>query len=215
MRVPIWTATQRQWREQAQHRELQTVASPRSLTEAIDVASRLIRQIKIDQPDTNWAAKFVRLNFHDCVGGCDGCVDLQNPSNFGLHIPIDALEPITQIVSQFLTVGDVWALAGVIAANDNQLGTTESFTFDFVGRPMCAGNAVRAGPHREMPKAHFTAQQLVAFFQTNFDFTAQETVAIMGSHSLYVSLRNAPTCTVWFQLQQLFTYTSSRALCSD
>lgn len=29
--------------------------------------------------DVNLAAKFVRMGFHDCVGGCDGCVDMTNP----------------------------------------------------------------------------------------------------------------------------------------
>jgi hypothetical protein len=38
--------------------------------------------------------KFVRLGFHDCVGGCDGCVDLGNPDIFGLEEPIDALASV-------------------------------------------------------------------------------------------------------------------------
>lgn len=28
-------------------------------------------------------AGFIRLLFHDCVGGCDGCVNLLNPGNNG------------------------------------------------------------------------------------------------------------------------------------
>jgi hypothetical protein len=35
------------------------------------------------------AQKFVRLGFPDCVGACDGCVDLTNPDNNGLDIPIN------------------------------------------------------------------------------------------------------------------------------
>lgn len=30
--------------------------------------------------NANLAAKFVRLTFHDCVGGCNGCVDMANVS---------------------------------------------------------------------------------------------------------------------------------------
>ena len=29
------------------------------------------------------APQIVRMAFHDCVGGCDGCLDLKNPSNRG------------------------------------------------------------------------------------------------------------------------------------
>lgn len=28
-------------------------------------------------------AGFIRLAFHDCVGGCDGCINMQNPGNVG------------------------------------------------------------------------------------------------------------------------------------
>lgn len=28
----------------------------------------------------------VRLGFHDCVGGCDGCVIVDNPSNAGKYL---------------------------------------------------------------------------------------------------------------------------------
>ena len=31
-------------------------------------------------------AGFIRLSFHDCVGGCDGCLNLNNPSNAGMFI---------------------------------------------------------------------------------------------------------------------------------
>ena len=27
----------------------------------------------------------VRLTFHDCVGGCDGCLNLEDPDNAGLE----------------------------------------------------------------------------------------------------------------------------------
>ena len=30
-------------------------------------------------------AGFIRLSFHDCVGGCDGCLNLRNPGNTGQY----------------------------------------------------------------------------------------------------------------------------------
>merc|ERR1711990_538484 len=35
----------------------------------------------------------VRLAFHDCVGGCDGCIDPDKPANAGLEPFVKALEP--------------------------------------------------------------------------------------------------------------------------
>jgi len=42
---------------------------------------RIIQNAFSNDPalDVNLAAKFVRMGFHDCVGGCDGCVDMTNP----------------------------------------------------------------------------------------------------------------------------------------
>ena len=57
-----------------------------------------IRAIINGNRDINFSAKFVRLGFHDCVGGCDGCIDLSDPDNAGLGIPIDALD---DVVAQF------------------------------------------------------------------------------------------------------------------
>ncbi len=39
-------------------------------------------------------AMMVRLGFHDCVGGCDGCINLNNADNNGLAIPMDNLESL-------------------------------------------------------------------------------------------------------------------------
>jgi Peroxidase len=159
---------------------------PSGLEEAIQMATTQITQI-ITNVD-GMEAKFVRLSFHDCVGGCDGCVDLKNPSNFGLDIPIEALEPVVQNVGAFLTIGDVWALAGSVAARVSQKDTYAQFPLQFVGRPQCDGGAgaSKAGPHRQLPSAHFTTKQVTTFFNKTFGFSAEESVAILGSHSLYV-----------------------------
>jgi hypothetical protein len=131
----------------------------------------------------NWAAKFVRLSFHDCVGGiCDGCVDLLNPSNFGLEAPIDVLDPIVQLHRNFLTTGDVWALAGLTAARTAQTidddAVPRPFDLHFVQRPHC-GNTKR-GPHHELPKASLVTSQVTEFFATHFGFTKREVVTILG-----------------------------------
>lgn len=42
--------------------------------------------------------KFLRLGFHDCVGGCDGCVDMNNPDNAGL---LEAIEHLATLYNTF------------------------------------------------------------------------------------------------------------------
>jgi Peroxidase len=154
-------------------------ADPTSLTGAVVMAAREIKRL-IAGTD-GLAAKFVRLSFHDCVGGCDGCVDLSNPSNFGLDIPITALAPIVEHNAKYLTTGDVWALAGLVSAKTSQDNTSFSFPLQFVGRPHCAGNATTRGPNRKLPSAHFTTQEVVDYFKKNFNFSPQESVAILGN----------------------------------
>jgi Peroxidase len=157
--------------------------------------AEIVAVIAAAQPNSALAAKMVRLSFHDCVGGCDGCVDMSNLDNGGLDIPINVLQPIVTKYAQgpnaLLTRADVWALAGLTAASNAQAVTTVSFPLTLVGRPNCANfpngtEATRAGPDRTLPSAHLTSQQLVDFFAANFGFSASETVAIMGAHTLYV-----------------------------
>ncbi len=128
--------------------------------------------------------QIVRLAFHDCVGGCDGCVNLSNPENFGLRRPVDELEPIFNRYQEFLSRADSWVLAAFVAKERAQgpNGNPVSFDMQFYGRPDC--NNPIGGPTRDSPSAHFTTAQVLSFFQTTFDFSAQETVAIMGAHTL-------------------------------
>jgi hypothetical protein len=59
---------------------------PRTLLDSTTLQKQLIiPQIKTDikaliAANPALAPKFVRLTFHDCVGGCNGCVDMTNVS---------------------------------------------------------------------------------------------------------------------------------------
>jgi Peroxidase len=169
-----------------------TAALPQVIAAA---RSEIVAAINAQPTSTAIAAKLVRLSFHDCVGGCDGCVDMSDLDNTGLDIPINILQPIVAKYAQganaLLTRADIWALAGLTAAANAQIVTTAAFPLTLVRRPNCANfpngvEATRAGPARTMPSAQLTSSQLVDFFATNFGFSADETVAIMGAHTLYV-----------------------------
>jgi len=128
-------------------------------------------------------AKFVRLGFHDCVGGCDGCVDLNNLDNKGLDIPIDALEPIvSQYAVNGLTKADIWALAAAVGADTSQRRNRGvPYNFNWYGRPVCNENSL---PARVLPPADITTEGIVHFFRDEFGFSPRQTAALMGAHSI-------------------------------
>jgi hypothetical protein len=65
-------------------------------------------------------ATFVRLAFHDCAGGegCNGCINVNLPSNLGLNLAVDALEVVYKDMklANMISRADFWALAGICAA---------------------------------------------------------------------------------------------------
>lgn len=126
----------------------------------------------------NLHAKFVRLAFHDCVGGCDGCVDMSNPDNAGLDVPIDALAPIcSTFASQGLSRADIWALAGLVGAKEAQPPTATDnrvFRLEKTGRPTCQGGNAKGGPSQTMPSSNGNTDHVLEFFSSNFGFQPKE-----------------------------------------
>jgi hypothetical protein len=153
--------------------------------------------------DETMGPKFVRLAFHDCTGGCDGCVDMTFADNAGLHIPINALAPIVQrheSVELGISRADIWALASHLGADVAQArsGFKVDFHMKFIGRHNCEdlysqcfdmhGNqracTATLGPHVHLPEADVTTEEIFHFFFEEFGFDVQETVALMGAHTL-------------------------------
>jgi len=152
---------------------------------------------------TNMSAKFLRLSFHDAVGGVDGCVDLSHQDNGGLEIPIDALKPIVAKYASAetgLSRADIWALSALVGVETSQSHPEPfSFPLQYVGRIDCEKKpglvcrnlygmevecAYDRGPHRDLPSAHLDTSQLLHFFREVFDFTPRQTVVIMGAHTI-------------------------------
>jgi hypothetical protein len=129
--------------------------------------------------------KFLRLGFHDCVGGCDGCVDMTNGENAGLLVPIQALRPIvSKYVSSATGISraDIWALATAVGAEVLQSGDRVNFDMFTVGRVDCSNEV--GGPDRLLPSMHIRSRDLFAYFSSNFGFSIMETVALMGAHTV-------------------------------
>jgi Peroxidase len=175
-------------------------SEPTTVEDIILAADNRIRQTIEQAPYL--AATYLRLGFHDCVpngdtGGCDGCLNLSNPSNFGLLPAVKALQPIvTDLENPILGVSraDIWAYAVLVAAEVSQsnLVFTDSFR---VGRKNCetigtcdAGNQDCSidGPDQatDFPSSDYTSHQLLKFMHSHFGFDSDQTVAIMGAHTL-------------------------------
>lgn len=182
----------------AQLRHLQSdVSVNMTPQDAIDAARKEI--IKIIDFDKPLGYKFVRLGFHDCVGGCDGCVDLLNPDNKGLEVAITVLEPI---VAEFAVNGvtrpDIWTLAALTYADRHQGRPRIAFPFKWYGRPTCetlytvcrnvteeeVPCSATQGPHRALPSSNLDTHGILDYFDKTFGLDAQETVALMGAHTL-------------------------------
>ena len=148
----------------------------------IAAASNAIRNLSTQA----MRAKFVRLGFHDCVGGCDGCIDLANADNAGLEVPIDALAGVVNTYAvNGLTRADIWALAAMIGAETSQRNNERlNYDFQWYGRPDCDATGGLGGPDHTLPSPDFNTTGLLHFFSSEFGFDERQTAALMGAHSI-------------------------------
>jgi hypothetical protein len=169
-----------------------------ALSSARNDIEQLIRQ------DPDLSPGFLRMSFHDCISGCDGCIDLDNPDNFGFEVPIQALQPVVEKYANTETGvsrADIWALASFVGCDLAQGSSHVKFSLKRLGwwgRVDCenTGQVCRdkhgqevecsatKGPHREMPSLNILTDDLYNFFEDEFGFDEEDTVAIMGAHSL-------------------------------
>ena len=93
-----------------------------------------------------------------------------------------------------LSRADVWAAAGLVANEiAQQQGSSASmkFTFDRYGRQDCGPSPTGSPqPIRTLPSADMATAGVMEYFNHVFDMTANETVAIMGAHTLGFASRN-------------------------
>jgi Peroxidase len=128
-------------------------------------------------------------------------VDLTDIHNRGLEEVIDILNPIVSRHEGNLTRGDIWSIAALVGAEVSQPDDSHSILdFEFLdyGRINCEniqricrnqdgvshGCSAKRGPFREIPGVHTTSHDLYAFFKEQFDFDTEETIAIMGAHTI-------------------------------
>ena len=176
------------------------------LRAAVSAADARIRQSIVENPDI--AATYLRLGFHDCLpngaaGGCDGCLNLDNPANFGLLPAVRTLAPIVSELENSkigFSRADIWALAVMISADASQ-NNIDFVTGFRTGRQNCetvgtcsSSDPVFCSEHgpdtiEDFPSTAFTTHELVSYFSEHFGYGADETVAIMGAHTIGRAMR--------------------------
>ena len=148
--------------------------------------------------DPSLIGTLLRLLFHDCVpdAGCDGCVNLDLGANNGLARAVDELDTIFEGLRDFaenlgFTRADAWTFAALFAVEFAEPTKTLLFTDNFrTGREnceiACTGCSSRRGPETFIdflgPDA--TTHELIEFMRLKFGYTMDDTVAVMGAHTL-------------------------------
>lgn len=184
-------------------------ARPLNVTFAEKLNARLVELMinssTVINPDMPLLANLVRLTFHDCVGngGCNGCVNLRINENRGLELSINTLKALYSqsenwpgMTTEDISFADLFAFAGLSAAKQaakNRRGrfvyvpkNLNGFPANFQwGRQDCptAPDAPEES-NLDFPFSESNQKTTAQFFKEKFGFTAEETVTILGAHSL-------------------------------
>jgi len=138
----------------------------------------------------------LRLAFHDCVGGCNGCLNVDNPHNGGLSDLVEELEALYQDegYSSLISRADFWALAGIAAVDKGIANANEDCDSDDCavpdsglvfkwGRQDCS-TSPDTTEDVGLPGSTLDHDGVMDFFATEFGFDENQTVALMGAHTL-------------------------------
>ena len=144
-------------------------------------------------------AKLVRLAFHDCVEKCDGCLNLDNPSNGGLDSIFSEVNDVYDngpYRDSGMSRADFIALAGITAV---YAGASQQYCRDMgmpagcmtpsqpqlvarYGREDCSTSPVTSA-ELEFPDAHGDLTHVLSYFGA-IGMTDKQIVALIGAHSL-------------------------------
>ena len=144
-------------------------------------------------------AKMIRLIFHDCVAsGCDGCVEVDNPENFGLEGISRELSALydNELSESGMSRADFYALAAVVAvrvAADEQSCMMLMLPPDCTkpvpdmsivyGRKDCATSPNSNGD-TGFPDAHGDLEHVLEVFRDGMGLTVRQVVALIGAHTM-------------------------------
>jgi hypothetical protein len=138
----------------------------------------------------------VRLIFHDCISGCNGCINIQNSDNARLRAALTnnvvlyetgGYGNILFYGKYYISRADFWvlvAMRSLYISNIALAGLTLPILDFKVGRVNCA-NGATLDDIEDLPKSHRSWDHMVEMFGPGkFNFTTREIVALMGVHAL-------------------------------
>ena len=143
--------------------------------------------------DLTYLAKAIRLVFHDCMGqgpyGCDGCVDLSDPDNFGLDGIMYLLLDVWRDYRHWFSRVDVWnicALTALDISSSMYEPNAPAYKMTFVGKKDCvnANEMGDGGDKLKMYPDYINSRSLQKHFYDYFGFDARCTTAVMGTHGM-------------------------------
>ena len=128
----------------------------------------------------------LRMVFHDCVGGCDGCINISSPENARLDSAMYSLDSlVTKYEPMGLTRPDIWVLAATTGVELSMLDTEFcAIPFTSIGRQPCEAAHMTEGPNPEVCSSNIDTDDILIFFRATFGFTPQEAAALMGAHTV-------------------------------
>lgn len=143
-------------------------------------------------------AKLIRLVFHDCATGCNGCVDVTSDKNFGLGGIFDEVNALydREFIASGMSRADFYAVAGIVAvrvASERQ----DCFTIRLganckkpsppmlmrYGRKDCVTSP---GSLRDFgfPDPHKDLDHIMDVFRDGMGMTERQVVALVGAHTM-------------------------------
>ena len=116
------------------------------------------------------------LGFHDCPGGCDGCLNLDDANNKGLEKILVALEDIywEKGYDSFVNHADFWALAATLGIEE---GSSQCFDYYFWGRNECK-TAPLTKASNAFPDPAMTLEQMFNYYWQEFKLQPKEVSGI-------------------------------------
>ena len=151
----------------------------------------LIKENALDRKkkDLPFIGGFVRLTFHDCVGdgGCDGCINHTLPDNAGLKDYTDKLDLLyDSSYNTKMSRADFYMLSSIVALDMASVDSAVKFPrrINFtLGRVDCSTTPTE-NKLNTLPDALHGTTMTLEFFETHFGFSHDETVALLGAHTL-------------------------------
>ncbi|XP_067949960.1 putative ascorbate peroxidase [Watersipora subatra] len=169
-----------------------------ALTTTEEAAVRRICAEVITQPGENMIAGLVRLIFHDCVGGCNGCINLELVDNGGDFANRGLARYIDRLDARFEDArnagiesrADYWALCAAEALRHGRAKVNNAAPLIVpmrYGRADCNSDSPSTSDtsHAHLfPNAKLGFNHVVGWCATTFGMTQTECVALLGAHTL-------------------------------